>query len=182
VTTSGFEMFDNASLRQSQNKEMLELVKGLDDLDPHAASLLIECRGETPEALAEELKKAARLKEAHVEATRMDLWERTQQLEEAIGAAHAAAARGSQPQQRDRRRAARLKTMANTEAAASASRAIAAASSPASIAAASAREGGRAALGARGAGGRFTFRGHKLIFRYEGVSAAISHTPILPLA
>ena len=46
------EMFDNASLRQSQNKEMLELVKGLDDLDPHAASLLIECRGETPEALA----------------------------------------------------------------------------------------------------------------------------------
>ena len=62
------EMFDNASLKQSQNPEMLELVKGLHTLDDDAASLLIECRGETAEDLEANIKSVTTvLEEANLE-------------------------------------------------------------------------------------------------------------------
>jgi len=55
------EMFDRPSLTQCEREEaMLGLVPDMKGADPRAAALLIECRGETPEALEERIAEVRR--------------------------------------------------------------------------------------------------------------------------
>uniref|UniRef100_A0A061R4J9 D-lactate dehydrogenase (cytochrome) n=3 Tax=Tetraselmis sp. GSL018 TaxID=582737 RepID=A0A061R4J9_9CHLO len=57
------ELFDNASLIQSReiSEDLVKLVKGLgEDMDPLAASLLVECRGQTKEDLQASIDEVSR--------------------------------------------------------------------------------------------------------------------------
>ena len=55
------EMFDRPSLKQCEREEaMLALVPDMAGADPRAAALLIECRGETPEALQDRIAEVQR--------------------------------------------------------------------------------------------------------------------------
>mmetsp|Transcript_11821 Transcript_11821/g.30188 ORF Transcript_11821/g.30188 Transcript_11821/m.30188 type:complete len:1140 (+) Transcript_11821:170-3589(+) len=59
---SAVELFDRASLRGfEEDDEMVRLVKGLNDCGPTAASLLIECAGETDAALDERINDVVNL-------------------------------------------------------------------------------------------------------------------------
>eukprot|EP00210_Caulerpa_lentillifera_P003146 g3006.t1 len=58
TSVDAVELFDRACLRECMlHDTMPTLVPDIDGADPMAAALLIECRGQTPEALAERIKE-----------------------------------------------------------------------------------------------------------------------------